>query len=376
MGTESNDIDLVTNATLEQQQAVFGEMLHTHEARGRTFGVLYYPDEKIDLCEMQNSPAEYKSIEGLPEFDATKLTSDSVLFDSFQRDLTINAIYYDVSNGDLVDFHGGIHDIRDRVLETMVRADVELSANPSVALRALRFAARYGFTFSDKLDRSLRENGAAYLAMIDNHEVYGNVSKALVAGYASEEYALLKKYDLVKVVYPCLADLLNDPEYEEYVEKALAMLDNQYDATGKDASRMLANWTIMLPAVLRLTDVLSEDEAIAKVLKDQSVRFDLEKDLQKFTDTLKMAFSMNTVASRFQKSAIERSDYYVDALTLFNMMDILGKVEDGQRTFWANAALEEPDIAEVLTEEEKAPTAEETEQQEMEKLQEDLEDAA
>ncbi len=376
MGTDSNDIDLVTNATLEQQQAIFGEALHTHDARGRTFGVVYYPDEKVDLCEMQNIPAEYKDIEGLPEFDPEKLTSDSVLFDSFQRDLTINAIYYDVSNGDLVDFHGGIHDIREKVLETMVRADVELEANPSVALRALRFAARYGFSFSDKLDRALRENGKAYLAKIDDHEVYGNVSKMLIAGYATEAYALLKQYDLVGAIYPSVAELAGTEEYEAYVEKALAALDAQYKTTGKDASRMLANWTIMMPAVFRLTGVLSTKEAVTKVLNDQMTRFEMNRDLEKFSNTLEMAFFMNTVASRFQKSAIERSPYYVDALTLFGMMDLITETNEGQKTFWANVALEEPDIAEVLTEEEKAPTAEEEAQMEEEKLQEDLADAA
>ena len=376
MGTDSNDIDLVTNATLEQQQAIFGEALHTHDARGRTFGVVYYPDEKVDLCEMQNIPAEYKNIEGLPEFDPEKLTSDSVLFDSFQRDLTINAIYYDVSNGDLVDFHGGIHDIREKVLETMVRADVELEANPSVALRALRFAARYGMTFSDKLDRALRENGKAYLAKIDDHEVYGNVSKMLIAGYATEAYALLKQYDLVGAIYPSVAELAGTEEYEAYVEKALTALDAQYKTTGKDASRMLANWTIMMPAVFRLTGVLSTKEAVTKVLNDQTTRFEMNMDLEKFRDTLEMAFFMNTVASRFQKSAIERSPYYVDALTLFGMMDLITETNEGQKTFWANVALEEPDIAEVLTEEEKAPTAEEEAQMEEEKLQEDLADAA
>lgn len=102
----------------------------------------------------------------------------------------------------------------------------------------------------------------------------------------------------------------------------------------------------------------------------------MNKDLGKFSDTMEMAFFMNTVASRFQKSAIERSPYYVDALTLFNMMDLVTETNEGQKTFWANVALEEPDIAEVLTEEEKAPTEEEAAQMEEEKLQEDLADAA
>ena len=165
-------------------------------------------------------------------------------------------------------------------------------------------------------------------------------------------------------------------EYEAYVEKALAALDAQYKTTGKDASRMLANWTIMMPAVFRLTGVLSTKEAVTKVLNDQTTRFEMNRDLEKFRDTLEMAFFMNTVASRFQKSAIERSPYYVDALTLFGMMDLITETNEGQKTFWANVALEEPDIAEVLTEEEKIPTAEEEAQMEEEKLQEDLADAA
>ena len=66
----------------------------------------------------------------------------------------------------------------------------------------------------------------------------------------------------------------------------------------------------------------------------------------------------------------------MDALALFSMMNLIDEVDAGQKAFWASVALEEPDIAEVLTEEEKVPSAEEEAQQEEEKLQEDLEDAA
>lgn len=60
MGTETSDFDIATNATIDEQIKIFGDMLSFHTTQtGRTFGYLNYPDEVIDLAQFQNIPLEY-----------------------------------------------------------------------------------------------------------------------------------------------------------------------------------------------------------------------------------------------------------------------------------------------------------------------------
>ena len=64
MGRESNDIDFVTDAPLEQQQAIFGDAFVSHLSSGSVYGRVYYPDEVIDLATFQNIPPAFRRASG------------------------------------------------------------------------------------------------------------------------------------------------------------------------------------------------------------------------------------------------------------------------------------------------------------------------
>ena len=80
--------------------------------------------------------------------------------DAVRRDFTINGLFYDVQSEEVIDYVGGVPDLRRRVLRTIGDASRRLREDPVRILRAVKFSTRLGLGFDPLL--------AA--AMADHHE--------------------------------------------------------------------------------------------------------------------------------------------------------------------------------------------------------------
>lgn len=79
--------------------------------------------------------------------------------DAFRRDLTINALFYNVMTGHVEDYTGvGVRHLVQRLIHTPLPPKVTLLDDPLRLLRAVRFATRLGFTVSDELCRAAVED--------------------------------------------------------------------------------------------------------------------------------------------------------------------------------------------------------------------------
>lgn len=72
---------------------------------------------------------------------------DDILEDCRRRDLSINAIYYDILNDEIVDPSGGINNLNRKLIKTPVDAKITLSDDGLRILRLIRFASTYNFKF-------------------------------------------------------------------------------------------------------------------------------------------------------------------------------------------------------------------------------------
>lgn len=133
---------------------------------------------------------------------------DSVTFvksfyeDTKRRDFTINAMGIDC-DGELIDYHGGIVDITASVLRTVGSAHDRFTEDSLRILRAVRFAARFGFD----LDAQSRDAMIALGHTVRNascERIRDEITKIISYGSVAFAYALelMNSIGLFEVVFP------------------------------------------------------------------------------------------------------------------------------------------------------------------------------
>lgn len=127
---------------------------------------------------------------------------DSVEFtdmetDANRRDLSINALYYDLDTNEIIDFVGGIDDIKNGVIRTVGNPDDRFSDDKLRRLRSVRFAARFGTRIDKETDESLTRDSSLEGISVERirDEFLKGIKSAKSVIYFLE---LLNRYDLFK----------------------------------------------------------------------------------------------------------------------------------------------------------------------------------
>ena len=318
MGTQVSDFDVATDATIEQQIAIFGDKLHLHVNNGKTFGVVYFADEGVDLAQFQNIPAPYHGLSGVPEFDPEVSVSTSPLFDSFQRDLTMNALYYDLSNGDIIDYHGGLYSIREGILDTPMDTDLALRTDPAI-IRLLRFKARYGFRLSDRAEAAMRAHAREYAARFAPLENENQLRRMWFGGYAVKCFDALVDYDLFAYYHPPVADICETDEYQSYAREVLGLLDAKKAAGGiVDENEAVA--LLLYPAVEKLTETMPAEDAIKAVLDQEETVYEWWMDTRRLSEQC-----LQNLLSAEEKSVSPVEVASIEAMIEENHAEVLEK---------------------------------------------------
>ncbi len=148
LGKSPKDFDLATDAKPDEvlQIAKKGG-LKTVEV-GKQFGVVIVGGHEIatfrkDIGKGRRpSSVDYTDIEG----------------DVKRRDLTINALFYDMDRGEIVDLVGGIADLKKKKIRTVGNAVERFDEDPLRKMRALRFQGALGGKLGKETERALRQN--------------------------------------------------------------------------------------------------------------------------------------------------------------------------------------------------------------------------
>ena len=152
--------------------------------------------------------------------------------DAFRRDLTINALFYNVNNGQVEDWTGrGFDDLRRGIVATPLAPLTTLLDDPLRALRSVRFAARLRFTMDDALveaatDKRVRE---ALAGKVSRERVGCEVDLMLRSPDPVGAMRLLINLNLIRTVFPlenCFKDVKVD---DKLFEKGLDLLSISHE---------------------------------------------------------------------------------------------------------------------------------------------------
>jgi poly(A) polymerase len=211
LGREPKDFDVATNAHPEQIR----ELFRNSRLIGRRFRLAHvrYGREIIEVSTFRASHLEAdntvtESLEGRIIRDNVYGSIDD---DVWRRDLSVNALFYNIKDFSVVDYVGGMQDIlagRIRMVGDPVQRYIE---DPVRMLRAVRFATKLGFRIDPETEKPLHEY-AHLLQEIPSARLFEEALKLFLGGYALQTFEQLRHYDLFAQLFPQTEDNLSRQE--------------------------------------------------------------------------------------------------------------------------------------------------------------------
>jgi len=157
LGLEPKDFDVATDATPER----IAEIFPSARGVGASFGVMLVRrgGHTIEVATFRRD-GEY--IDGRRP---TRVHFGDAEQDARRRDFTINGLFEDPETGKVIDFVGGLEDIRGRVLRAIGSAEDRLAEDRLRMLRAVRFAARFSLAIEPGVERAILRHGSELMGV-------------------------------------------------------------------------------------------------------------------------------------------------------------------------------------------------------------------
>ena len=330
----ANDFDLATNASITEIKRILGDVT-THDVGDMTFAYAHYPTQIVDVAPFYNYSVAYQGCEGIPASNPLERTTDKAEIDSFRRDLTMNSIYYDLSNDDIVCWQGGLYDIREHLINTIAEPNLQMTDDPSVTIRALRFKARYNYNFSARLEEAMRSGCPIYLDALDPDSMAFNLPKLFNGGYATESYNVLVDYNGFETLFPSIEGYGSDAAFQSYMKVAMAQFDALY-AGGTKVSEQLMFSTILWPMIASEENFdRALEKHIALQFKKCATDYEVINSMRRM---LRLEEKLTTEAAQNHAELIASSDEFADALRLLKIRALAGDVPTQTLDFWKTYA--------------------------------------
>ncbi len=211
LGCKPKDFDIATNATPEQVKIVF------RKARiiGRRFRIVHVRFGR-EIIEVTTFRGQTQDNQQQQESATGQLIRDNAYgdmqSDALRRDFTANALYYSPQDEAITDYTQGIEDINNRQLRMIGDPLTRYKEDPVRLLRAVRFAAKLGFTIEEQTAAPIASNGNL-LQHVAPARLFDEVLKIFLNGSATASYTLLKEFKLLAPLFPETAQVIDQSPY-------------------------------------------------------------------------------------------------------------------------------------------------------------------
>jgi poly(A) polymerase len=205
---EPADYDIATDARPERVLQFFPGSL----AVGARFGVVLVMenDAKVEVATFRRDVG-YSDGRHPDEVVYTSSAEEDVS----RRDFTINGLLMRHDTGEVLDFVGGQADLQTGLIRAIGDPERRFSEDKLRMLRAVRFAARFGYAIEPKTFDAIRLH-ASEIHSVSAERIREELSKLLTEGAARRGFELLDETGLLAQVLPEISALKGVPQPPEY----------------------------------------------------------------------------------------------------------------------------------------------------------------
>jgi poly(A) polymerase len=219
LGLKPKDFDVATDAHPEQIR----ELFRNCRLIGRRFRLahVHFGREIIEVSTFRASHTD--AIDGEGHEEDGRIIRDNVYGklddDVWRRDFTVNALYYNIDDYSIVDYVGGLEDIKNRQLRLIGIPEDRYQEDPVRMLRAIRFSIKLGFSIHPVSEQPIRKL-APLLEGIPEARLFEEFLKLFMSGQSEKTYQQLREYGLFAMLFPQTEKFLNCGD--EFIHKLLS----------------------------------------------------------------------------------------------------------------------------------------------------------
>ena len=197
LGLEPKDFDIATNATPEQIQKLF-KRSRIIGRRFKLVHIMFSARKFIVVATFRSSRSNPTSNKGMVIRDNFY---GSLEDDVFRRDFTINGLYFDVKNSQVIDYVGGLEDLKKLQINMIGNPSERFEEDPVRMIRAVRFKAKLNATINTKLNNSISKN-AHLIANVPPARLYEEVIKLFHNESSLVVFRELSNLGILKYLFP------------------------------------------------------------------------------------------------------------------------------------------------------------------------------
>ncbi len=216
VGRTPKDFDIVTDATPGRIKKLFWNA----RIIGRRFRLVhvFFGQKILEL-------ATFRSIkEGSVGNEYGTMDEDVQ-----RRDYTFNALYYDPRDELVIDYVGGVEDIRKKRVVPLIPLKTIFKEDPVRMIRAIKYAASTGFRLPLSLRLAIARQ-ASLLEGVSVSRLSEEVSKMLGSGRSRVIFEGLIRYRLLPWILPAIASAASSASWRSAFLDRLSALDDSVSA--------------------------------------------------------------------------------------------------------------------------------------------------
>ena len=224
VGHTPKDFDIVTDATPSRIKKIF----RNSRIIGRRFRLVH-----VLFGQKIFEVSTFRSI-----IDGSVGNAFGTMDEDVQRrDFTINALYYDPLKEQVIDYVGGVRDIRRKVVRPVIPMETIFVDDPVRMLRAVKYGATTGCKLPWALRHKIRKS-SQLLSPVSPSRLTEELLKIINSSHASDIVANAIDTDLYVYLQPAATSLMQENRkfYKDYM---LSLRDlDRYNETSTDGGRL------------------------------------------------------------------------------------------------------------------------------------------
>ena len=197
LGYAPKDFDIATNATPEQIQKIF-KRSRIIGRRFKLVHIMFSARKFIEVATFRSSKTNPTSTKGMVLRDNFY---GSLKDDVFRRDFTINGLYFDVKNSQVLDYVQGLEDLKKLQINMIGDPSERFEEDPVRMIRAVRFKAKLNAAINSNLYKSIKKN-AHLIANVPPARLYEEVIKLFHNENSLEVFHELSNLGILKYLFP------------------------------------------------------------------------------------------------------------------------------------------------------------------------------